>query len=220
MNTEYCWKSADKQSDKWQPYFEIYDRHLTPISHRTTHLVEVGVQKGGSLKMWSDCYGGSTKITGIDIDPACANLEYADNDNVFVIIGDQSSSGFWDETLPKLGNFEVFIDDGGHFMDQQILTFEKVFPALSLGGIYICEDTHTSYMNFNGGGLKRKSSFVEYAKMCLDTLHKKWWEELDSELELLSNITTGLTSVHFYDSIIVFEKFGKKDMVRAKQQNF
>ena len=113
--------------------------------------------------MWSKYLPSDTRITGIDIDPDCANLKY-DTDRISVIIGDQSAEGFWNETLPSLGKIDIFIDDGGHFMDQQILTFEKVFPLMPLNSVYICEDTHTSYMPYNGGGFRTKGSFIEYAK--------------------------------------------------------
>jgi cephalosporin hydroxylase len=208
---------STKPSDKWLPYFEVYDRHLKDL--RPKHLVEVGVQGGGSLEMWSNLYGGSCKITGIDIDPKCAELNYH-SDMVSVIIGDQGTEEFWNEILPKLGKIDIFVDDGGHFMNQQILTFEKVFPKLSVGGIYICEDTHTSYMNFTGGGLYRKASFIEYSKRLIDTIHRNWFEEMDSEQERLAKITKDLTSIHFYDSMCVFEKFGKKEMTRELPEKF
>lgn len=219
MNTKDCWDISSKPSDKWLPYFEVYDRHLKNLYPKPKHLVEVGVQGGGSLEMWSRIYAGSCKITGIDIDPKCAELSY-DSDMVSVIIGDQGADGFWNDILPKLGKIDVFIDDGGHFMDQQILTFEKVFPQLSVGGVYICEDTHTSYMSYNGGGLYRKASFIEYSKRLIDTIHINWFEELDSEQERLAKITKDLTSIHFYDSIIVFEKFGMKEMTRGFPEKF
>lgn len=215
---ENIFKEVDHSSDKWQPYFEIYERHLQRFTHTPIHLVEVGVQKGGSLEMWGKFFE-DVKITGIDVDPECEKLTY-DNPNITVKIGDQGSSEFWDSFLTSSSNIDVFIDDGGHFMDQQILTFEKVFPKLNMGGIYICEDCHTSYMKYNGGGYKVKSSFIEYAKGFVDVLHHGWKEELDTEWEKKTKIAEGLTSVHFYDSVVVFEKFGKRNMHRVQPNKF
>lgn len=215
---EEIFKNVDHSSDKWQPYFEIYERHLNRFSRTPIHLVEVGVQKGGSLEMWSKFFE-DVKITGIDVDPACKELKY-ENPNITVAIGDQGSGAFWDGFLAASAPIDVFIDDGGHYMDQQIITFEKVFPKLNMGGVFICEDCHTSYMNHNGGGYKRKSSFIEYAKNFVDALHYGWKEELDTEWERKTKLTEGLTSVHFYDSVVVFEKFGKRNMHRVFPKQF
>jgi len=211
---------SQHSSDKWEPYFEVYERHLRRFLIRNNvHLVEVGVQKGGSIEMWSKYLPADAKITGIDVDPECANLKY-NKSNISIIIGDQGSEGFWNETIPGLGKIDIFIDDGGHFMDQQILTFEKVFPLMPLNSVYICEDTHTSYIPYNGGGFKVKGSFIEYAKQYIDVIHGNWINELDTSFEHVKKIGYDLTSVHFYDSMVVFEKFGKKDMKRVQPTAF
>lgn len=216
MRLEEVFYKSTHSSDKWQPYFEIYERHLSrfKLSDNPFNLVEVGVQKGGSLEMWSNYFGDKVNITGIDIDPECANLKY-DQKNIQVIIGDQSSSVFWDDFLENKPTINVFIDDGGHYMEQQILTFEKIFPIMPVGSIYICEDTHTSYMASNGGGLERPASFIEYAKGYVDVLHYGWKEQMTTKLEHKNNIGKDLTSVHFYDSVVVFEKLGKREMKRV-----
>ena len=86
--------------------------------------------------------------------------------------------------------------------------------------VYICEDTHTSYMPYNGGGFKVKGSFIEYAKQYIDVIHGNWINELDTSFEHVKKIGYDLTSVHFYDSMVVFEKFGKKDMKRVQPTAF
>lgn len=212
--------NVNHSSDKWVPYFKIYERHLNMYRGKPVNLIEVGVQKGGSLEMWSDYFGGSANITGIDIDPECTNLKY-DANNINVVIGDQGSGEFWDQFLSSYKNpIDIFIDDGGHTMDQQILTFEKVFAKMPIGSIYICEDCHTSYMPHNGGGYGVKSSFINYAKGYIDVIHENWINELDTALEHKKKIGKDLTSVFFYDSMTVFEKFGKKEMTRVFPTKF
>ena len=126
--------------------------------------------------MWSKLFTHpETTITGIDVDPECANLKYTEP-NIDVVIGDQGDPKFWDEFLKDHPPIHIFIDDGGHFMNQQILTFSRVFPAMPLGSTYICEDTHTSYMEFNGGGLEKGGTFIEFAKAMVDFIHLDWWE--------------------------------------------
>jgi cephalosporin hydroxylase len=202
-------------SDKWESYFGVYERHLKDFRDKEFNLIEVGVQKGGSLDMWANYFPKANIITGIDIDTECSNLKY-DDPRINVVIGDQGDPAFWDKFLETNTKIDVFIDDGGHFMGQQILTFEKIFPILSIGGVFICEDCHTSYMNYNGGGLERKGSFIEYAKSYIDVIHWEWKEQYTTSLEAKYKIGKDLTSIHFYDSMVVFEKFGKKEMKRVE----
>ena len=213
--------NATKSSDKWEPYFDVYERHLGWIQFmsKPITLVEVGVQKGGSLEMWKEYVGPWGKVIGIDIDPICANLQY-NSPNAKVVIGDQGDPAFWDSFLKDHKSIDIFIDDGGHFMDQQVLTFEKVFPTMPLNSVYICEDCHTSYMSYNGGGLGVKSSFIEYAKSLVDVIHKSWLQEMDSGIERKFKLVKDLTSIHFYDSMVVFEKRGKQDMIRVCPKEF
>lgn len=208
---------SEHASDKWDGYFNVYETHLSKFVMLGTPLnvIEVGVQKGGSLDMWGKYFPKDSRIIGIDIDTECSKLKY-DNPNIEVVIGDQGREDFWESFFKKYDfPIDVFIDDGGHFMDQQILTFEKVFPRISKGGVYICEDCHTSYIQFNGGGLHRKGTFIEYAKGYIDTLNKDWHSEYDTEQERKNDLANDLTSVNFYDSMVVFEKNGKRRLQRV-----
>lgn len=199
---------------KWEPYFEIYERHLNhfKLKNEIVNLVEVGVLQGGSLEMWSEYFGDKANIIGIDVDPRCMDIKY-EQKNIKIAIGDQGNTDFWDRFLIENDKIDIFIDDGGHQMHQQIITFEKVFPKMPVGGIYICEDTHTSYMSSHGGRLENPNSFIEYAKGYVDVLHYNWKEHTNEKIEYKNNIgQKSLTSVHFYDSIVVFEKLGTKEM--------
>lgn len=221
-----CFNDCNHSSDKWEKYFEVYERHLSKFVDREFNLVEVGVQKGGSLEMWSRYFCRWTdyidlphKITGIDIDQECSNLKY-DDPNIRVVIGDQGKDEFWDEFIKDNSKIDIFIDDGGHFMDQQISTFEKVFPVLSIGGVYICEDVHTSYMAYNGGGLFNRNSFIEYIKPVVDLINKDWWEETNPKMAMFHELAKGVSSIHFYDSMVVIEKSGNKEMKRVRPTKF
>lgn len=213
-------EQAQFPSDKWDGYFSTYEKHLAKfvMIGRPITLVEVGVQKGGSLDMWGKYFPHKSRIIGIDIDPECAQLKY-DNPNIEVVIGDQGEEKFWDDFLIKYPQpIDIFIDDGGHFMNQQILTFEKVFPRMPAGSVYICEDTHTSYMSYNGGGLHSRGSWIEYSKNYIDSLHKNWHSDLDTEQERKNKLSHGLASVSFYDSMVVFEKETDRRMQRVSKQ--
>jgi hypothetical protein len=218
MKLKDLFDSSPKSTDKWSRYFDVYQRYLEKYEGKNITFIEVGVQNGGSMEMWSKFFGPESKLYGIDIDPKCAELKY-DNPNVNIIIGDQESKEFWDTILPSIGPIDVFIDDGGHFIPQQIVTFEKVWNKIKRNGVYICEDTHTSYFQRFNSSYKSQNSFIEYAKDFADILHLKKTDQYNSLIgENISNIIRSnenlvkkefahdLSSIHFYDSMIVIEK--------------
>ncbi len=43
------------------------------------------------------------------------------------------------------GPFDIGIDDGSHIWCHQILAFERLWPAIKRGGLYVIEDVLTSY---------------------------------------------------------------------------
>ncbi len=66
---------------------------------------------------------------------------------------DQSNKDQLDSFIRTVGGkFDIIVDDGGHTMEQQITSFELLFPHVKSGGIYVVEDLHTSYWKMYGGG--------------------------------------------------------------------
>jgi len=202
-------------SDKWDPYFDVYERYITKYRNKPVTLVEIGVQGGGSIQMWRKFLGDSAKIIGIDIDPAVKDHEPFYDENTKIIVADQGSPEFWDEFLKEHPEIDILIDDGGHEMRQQIVTFEKVFPHITKGGVFICEDTHTSYFAQFGAALYSPSSFIEYSKKLVDVIN---YQHVENKIRISANslnLCKDLTAVNFYDSMVVFLKDGKKEFARV-----
>jgi hypothetical protein len=185
---------------KWDHYFEIYDQHLRRFRRRPVTVLEFGVFHGGSLQMWRKYFGRRSRIYGVDINPTCKRFE---GRGITVFIGDQEDRAFLRRIARKIGPIDVVIDDGGHTMAQQIATFEVLYPRMSENGCYLTEDVHTSYMPKYGGGLRREGTFMEYAKALTDKLNA--WYVKDGSLKP-DKFTRSTRSVHFYDSIVVFER--------------
>lgn len=219
MSLTNIFDDLEHLSDKWDPYFEIYERHIGRFRGANVNLVEVGVQNGGSLEMWSKYLGPNSNIVGIDFDPVCSDLRYSQQ-NISITIGDQGDPGFWD-TFTKDRKIDILIDDGSHYSDHQILTFEKVFPRLSIGGIYVCEDCHTSYMSTHYGAYRKDGTFIEYAKTYLDVLHHRHDGAIGNALrKQMETVGNSLFGLHVYDSVVVFEKFGEREMRRVFPRRF
>ena len=54
---------------------------------------------------------------------------------------------------------------------QQITTFNVLLIMSKDDGVYLCEDLHTSYWLYFGGGYKRDGTFIEYSKNFIDQLN-------------------------------------------------
>jgi hypothetical protein len=183
---------------KWNHYFEIYERHLKHLRDSRINLLEIGISHGGSLQMWDHYFKGNATIYAVDINPECKKFE---SENVRVFIGSQEDKNFLQQLRSLIPPVDVLIDDGGHTMKQQITTFETLFDHVKANGVYICEDTHTSYWKHFGGGYKKKRSFIEYSKNFIDSIHA--WHRKNTKPDRL---TETVHSIHYYDSVVVVEK--------------
>lgn len=162
--------------------------------------------------MWAAAFP-SAQIVGVDINPRCGMLQFA-SPNIHVEVGDQCDPVLWQRILTKYPRPSIVIDDGGHFMQQQITTFELLFPHLPIGSTYLVEDCHTSYLSEFKGGIKQPNTFIEYAKTYIDFLHQQWMPNSDipTDLQYRSAPMNELSAVYFYNSVVVFEKFGRAHM--------
>lgn len=201
-NIEKLFDTTQKPSTKWTGYFDVYERHLSKFVGKAPKILEIGVLGGGSIELWLKYFGKDTQVIGVDIDPRC--LQYKYDGNATVLMGDQSNPQFWDEFLDKHTDFDIIIDDGSHIMEHQILTLQKTFPHLKTGGVFICEDTHTSYWPKWNGEYDKKGTFLDYSKYLSDTMNQQHFQsKMDpAVLKTFEN----LYSMSFYNSMVVLEK--------------
>ena len=199
----YFLKNNDRKIHKWWHYFEIYEQHFSRFRNKSPRVLEIGVWNGGSTKMWSDYFGSGSLIVGLDNDPRCAGLQ---EPGIKIEIGSQDDAAFLQQVARQHGPFDIIIDDGGHLMHQQIISLETLFPFLKEGGVYLCEDTHTSYWPAYNGGLNVSDSFTNYCKRLTDRLNYQYTDEFPEDYWART-----IWSMHFYDSIVVLDKRNRQD---------
>lgn len=198
----YFMRNSGLRIHKWIDYFDVYHRIFRRYRERPIRFLEIGVQNGGSLRMWRDYFGPQAILIGVDVDPRCLKMEA---EGYEIWIGDQADPAFWQQFSEKHPSLDVIIDDGGHTMTQQIVTFQSLFPRLADGGTYLCEDTHSSYFAPLGGGLRKPGTFHEYVKGLIDEMHA-WYHAPLAELERPDHLAMSLYSLSVYDSMVVMEK--------------
>ena len=195
---------------KWHHYAEIYERYFSRIRSANSgrpRILEIGICEGGSLEIWRKYFGAEAHIVGVDIDPACA--ERVDTPTV-AIIGGQSDPAVLAAAVKKLGGgVDLVIDDGSHVSRHQIASFEYIYPRLSERGVYVVDDTHTSYWKSHEGGYCRAGSFMEHVKTLID-MPQAWWflSELPEGEDKKKIIDFARTTfgIYIHTDLVVVEK--------------
>jgi cephalosporin hydroxylase len=183
---------------KWTHYFPIYEQHLSRFKNRPALVWEIGVGEGGSLQLWKRYLGPFVQVVGLDI----LDKHGLEEDQIAVRTGDQSDPLFLTAVLDEFGTPDAVIDDGSHMMDHVTSTFQFLYPRISSVGVYIVEDMHTAYWPEYQGGLKKVGSFIEVAKDLIDELNADHSRGVLPSTEF----TRSTLSMHFYDSVVVFER--------------
>jgi len=129
---------TDKIEHGFCPFYHF---HLNARRDSVKKVLEIGVLRGNSLLMWRD-YFPKAIVHGLDISPP----QFPPLERIQLHTGDQSDRQSLQGLLDHTGSeFDLIVDDGGHTMRQQQVSFGFLFPHLRSGGIYIIEDLHTSF---------------------------------------------------------------------------
>jgi len=131
-------------TDKTELYLENYECIFAPLAKKPITLLELGIYKGGSLRMWRDFFRKGL-IVGLDFN----SIKIEDGSGRIVAYqGLQQDTDLLDriraETAPD--GFDIVIDDASHVGRMTRTSFWHLFDRhLKRGGIYAIEDWGTGY---------------------------------------------------------------------------
>lgn len=128
-------------SKLYSDFLRRYDALFFLRRHEIRRVVEIGLQRpgqvGSSIQMWEEYFPNAT-IFGLDINPDCLVMA---GGRVKISIVDSSDKAAVDTFIAEQGaEFDLIIDDGSHWFQDQIDTFHNFFPHLKQGGHYVVED--------------------------------------------------------------------------------
>lgn len=174
-------------------YLHAYDFVFSSLVGKKIKVLEIGIANGGSLYFWKE-YFKTAEIYGIDIDPSCKRFE---SEGVKIIIGSQTDLSVLKTAVNLAGEFDIIIDDGGHFMQQMKISFDYLFPHLKEGGFYVVEDLGCCYNKTYQDGEK----FTDRIKTLMDdmNLYRKGRD---------SNFGREISSIFLWDSICFIGRRG------------
>ena len=123
-------------------YMEVYLPLFTSLKD-VKKVLEIGIYKGESLNLLSHFFQKGI-IHGIDI----SDCSYLNSEKIKTYVYNQENLNDLNKFISLTGNeFDLIIDDGGHTMRQQQISFGRLFKELKSGGVYIIEDLHTSVLD-------------------------------------------------------------------------
>lgn len=152
-------ESSGKVIYKWHHYLPIYESLFSKFVGSSVTILEIGVLRGGSLKLWKEYFGADAKIYGIDIDPSAKQYE---SEGIKIFIGDQGDKRFLENVIDEVGGFDIVIDDGAHTNFMIMRSIETLYPATR--HLYIVEDTHALYWWGGGYSLMRDVQCAIFGK--------------------------------------------------------
>lgn len=209
------WKSIPG-GHKWLDYFRIYDREFARFRDKQVRVLEIGVYKGASLKLWKAFFGDGATIVGIDIDEECR--AYSDEEHgIFVEIGSQADGDFLQKVIERYGPFDLILDDGSHVASHQIASFNSLFTSgLKNGGAYFVEDLECMYWGHTDEFRDRPVTSIDFFKSLIDIQNSIFsdYEYNDFAIHVGTlpdeyvaiNLAKSIESIKFYRGVVLIEK--------------
>jgi len=189
-----------------EDYLPIYDELWTPIRNDHITMLEIGIGKQGSLRMWKEYFPNGT-IIGSDTD----EKKLFQEDRITTLQADQSSPESMQPVI-DLGPYDIIIDDGGHQMYQQLNSLMIMWPYVKLGGYYVVEDTCTSYWNqFGGSWPNTHPNTMRVLQSLTHEMNKTFigmpnWGSPPNSRPIPDFPISNIFSISFYQSVVVLRK--------------
>jgi hypothetical protein len=189
-------------------YTKHYSGHFRKFKFKRIKLFEIGVGGygypeigGNSLRMWKR-YFPFGKIFSLDI----YDKSFFEESRIKIFRGSQIDEALLNNIFARIGAPDIVVDDGSHVNEHVIKSFEIIFPKLKTGGIYVVEDTGTSYWPDYGGDSDdtgNPKTILNYFKRLADCLN---YQELVKPDYVATYFDKNIVSIHFYHNLILVYK--------------
>jgi hypothetical protein len=127
-------------------YLPLYQELLKSKKETAQNVLEVGIYKGGSIKLWSDFFTNAT-IYGLDdgtdiisINDTLEDLKNKNNIKLYLSHDAYDEGVFKLNFLDKDVKFDLLLDDGPHSLESMIKFIKLYSQIMTDDGILIIED--------------------------------------------------------------------------------
>lgn len=133
--------TTDKESPDGHSYVgHFYEEEFAPLRERPIDLLEIGVQTGGSLRLWADYFTHARRLVGVDLTLASADPTLLTRGGALRLV---EADAYDPAVAAALGEFNVIIDDGPHTLESQVAAIRLYAPRLRPGGRLVVEDVQS-----------------------------------------------------------------------------
>lgn len=122
-------------------YTQVYERLLGARRLEIDRILEIGVARGASLRMWLD-YCPNAMVVGLDVRIPRELEDIKDYPRLVLFRGSQDDEVVLRRIRDGWKAFDFIVDDGSHQVAHQQRSFIELWPAVKPGGFYFVEDLH------------------------------------------------------------------------------
>lgn len=147
--TYLCFLSVIFLSDKAGHRYTFYYHQLFKnLIQKKINFLEIGIFRGSSIRMWAK-YFKKANIYGIDSCEINTSGELLCNENILRKLNEIENVKCFKcdqddkktiENIFQNKVFDIVVDDGSHFIPDQLISLGILFEKLKPGGIYVIED--------------------------------------------------------------------------------
>jgi GR25 family glycosyltransferase involved in LPS biosynthesis/cephalosporin hydroxylase len=134
--------SSRSDKNTTHSYLDLYNTLLLPKKNTTKNVLEVGIQRGGSIRLWSDFFTNA-HVYGVDVMDERYVWEGIRKNNITLY----TSTDGYDKNFVKTAfsniRFDFMLDDGPHTLESMIQFIELYSPLMTQDGILIIEDVQS-----------------------------------------------------------------------------
>ena len=143
MSLEELVNNTRTDKNTTHSYLPLYQKLLENKKETAKNVLEVGIQYGGSIKLWNDFFTNAT-VYGIDI-MNFENVwnEIKNNDKIVLYTSRNAYDiHFFNKTFLNI-KFDLILDDGPHTLESMIQFIQLYSQLMTEDGILIIEDVQS-----------------------------------------------------------------------------
>jgi hypothetical protein len=218
MNLHQLAKRFGSDKGGIHKYTRHYQRHFSPWRDMEINVLEIGIggyaragKGGASLRMWKEFFPNA-QIYGLDIQ----DKSFVDEPRIRTFQGDQTDPAVLSAIADEADPLSIIIDDGSHRPPHVLETFRLLFPRLADGGLYVIEDTQTSYWPEFGGQEDPQAggTTMSLVKGLIDGLN---YEEFVTEPYEPTYTDLHVTEVSCYHNLVFIRKGENREGTRKRR---
>jgi cephalosporin hydroxylase len=145
MNLVDIVNNSNTDKNTTHSYLPLYQSLLEEKKYTALNILEIGIQNGGSIKLWSDFFINAN-VYGIDImDIAHVSDELKNNNKIKLYTSTNAYDiDFFNTQLLNTNiKFDFLLDDGPHTLESMILFIQLYSQIMTEDGILMIEDVQS-----------------------------------------------------------------------------